>query len=124
MQDVTKVVEQGFDFGVAEERRFVRGRRRKVAKQGHRRSLIFSIRQKLAADNFEFGEVIILSVARKHVEIEQAQWFPTGGVADRPELKIVNPFIWDRDFLELQAKNSLVDGKHSIEHLLEREKIP
>src|SRR5207249_9678037 len=34
------------------------------------------------------------------------------------------PFIGDGDLFELQIKNPLVDGKHSIEHFLEREEIP
>src|SRR5437764_829445 len=72
----------------------------------------------------ELGEVIKLSVAWEHVEVKQTQGFAGRGIAHRPELEIVDPFIGRGDLFEFQPENPLINGKHSINYFLEREKIP
>ena len=123
MKCVAKFVKQRFDVGMRHERRFVRARRRKVAEQRGNGALIFSVRQKFAADDWEFGEVVELSFARKHVEIKHAKRFAGGGVGHHVELEIVDPFVGRVNFLKLQTEDALINVEHSFEYFLEREKV-
>ena len=65
-------MEERLDIAVAQKRRFVFARWREVAEQRDGRALIFSVGKQFARDDPEFREVIELSLARKHVEIEHA----------------------------------------------------
>src|SRR4026209_3003249 len=122
MQSVTKFVEQSFNLLVGHQRRLVRGRRRKVTNQSDSWSLVFSIRQLFAADDFELGEVIEFSFARKHIEIKHSKRFARGRIGHHIKLEIVDPFVRHGDLLELQTEDPLINIEHAIEYPLEREK--
>src|SRR5215510_10631922 len=124
MQSVTEFVKQSFNFLVGHQRRLVRCRRRKVAKQGDCWSLVFSIRQQLAADDFELSKVIEFSFARKHIEIKHSERLARGGIGYHVKLEIVDPFVRRGDPFKLQTKDALINVEHSVEHLLEREICP
>src|SRR5579884_4395037 len=88
MQSVTEFVEQGFHFLMRQQRRLVGRRWREIAEQRHGGTLIFSVWQEFAPDNFELGEVIELPLAREHVQIKQSQRFAAGGIGDDVELQV------------------------------------
>ena len=121
MKRVTEFVEQSFDFLVCHQRRLVRCRRGKIAKQGDSWPLVFSVRQQFATDDFELGEVIEFSFARKHIEIKHPERLAGGGIGHHVELEIVDPFVRRSDFLKLKTKDALINIEHAVEHLLERE---
>src|SRR5262249_30469806 len=121
MQSVTEFVKQSFNFLVGHQRRLVRCRRRKVAKQGDWWSLVFSIRQRLAADDFELSKVIEFSFARKHIEIKQPERFTRRGIGYHVKLEIVDPFVRRGDPFKLQTENALINVEHAVEHFLKRE---
>src|SRR5438067_13603603 len=89
MKRVTEFVEQSFDFLVRQQRRLVRCRRRKIAKQRDSWPLVFSIRQQFAADNLKLGKVIEFSFARKHIEIKHSERFARGRIGHHIKLEIV-----------------------------------
>src|SRR5258708_13820012 len=122
VQSVTEFVEQSLDLLVRHQRRLVSCRRRKVAKQGDSWSLVFSIRQQFAADDFELCEVIEFSFARKHIEIKHPERFARGGIGHHVKLEIFGPFVRCGDLLEFQTNNALLNIEHAVEHFLYREK--
>ena len=65
--------------------------------------------------------MIVLSLPRKHVEIEHPERLARSRVGNGVELEIVDPFLRNGDFLKLQAKDALVDVEHPFERFLERE---
>src|SRR5437762_4680488 len=117
MKRVTEFVEQSFDFLVCHQRRLVRCRRRKIAKQGDSWPLVFSVRQQFASDDFELGEVIEFSFARKHIEIKHPERLAGGGIGHHVELEIVDPFVRRSDLLKRQTKDALIYIEHAVEHL-------
>src|SRR6202045_2383769 len=122
MQGVAEFVKERLDILMAEQGGLVRAPRRKITKQRDGRALIFSVRQELAADDVELGEVIELSFAWEHIEVKHPKRFARGRIAHEIKLQIVDPFVRRRDLLKLQSKNVLIDGEHAIEHFLEWEK--
>ena len=121
MQGVAKFVEESFHLRMAEQRWLVLARRRKIAQQEHGWPLIFSLRQKLALDDGEFSEVVVFSLARKHIEIKHAQRLAAGRISHHVKLEIVDPLVGRTDFFEFEPEDVLVDVEHPIEHFLERE---
>src|SRR5438046_8723358 len=93
MQRVTEFVEQSLDLLVCHQRWLVRCRRRKVAKQADRWSLVFSVRQQFAADDFELGEVIEFSFAWQHIEMKHRARLAGGGIGPQAELATVAPLV-------------------------------
>jgi hypothetical protein len=83
--------------------------------------VIFPVRQNFAADDFEFGEMIEFSFARKHVEVKHAQRFAGGGIGHDVKLKITNPFVGRGDLFEFQTEDALVNVEPALEHSLEWE---
>ena len=67
--------------------------------------------------------MIEFSFARKHVEVKHAERLAGGGIGHEIKLEIVDPFVRHGDLFKLQAEDALINGEHSIEHLLEREVI-
>src|SRR5215469_10722768 len=121
MQRMTEFVKESFDLLVRQQRRLIRCRRRKVAKQSNSWALVFSVVQQFAADNFELSEVIEFSFTRKHIEIKHPERFDGGGIGHHIKLEVVNPFVGRNDLFKLQAKDALINVEHAVEHLLERE---
>ena len=66
-------------------------------------------------------EVIVFALARKHVEIEQAERLAGLRVGHGVKLQVADPFVRRFDALEFQAEDALVNREHAVQHALIRE---
>ena len=68
--------------------------------------------------------MVVLSLAREHVQVEEAHRLPRLRVGDGPELDAVGPGVGRLQLLELEPEDRLVDREHAAQHLLVREVDP
>src|SRR4029077_19888578 len=99
-------VEKSLYILVTQKGRLVLAGRREVTDERARRTLVFSVGQQLTRNDPELGEVIELSIAREHVEVEHAERLSAGRVGHHVELKIVDPFFRRDDLGKFQTEDA------------------
>src|SRR3954469_15261611 len=113
---MTELVEERFDVPMFEQGRRIRGGRGKVAQERGNRNLLHPVGAASSLRDRKAGEMVVLSFARKHVEVEQPQGLMGLRVRDFEKLNAGCPHLRWFDRREGQPKNAFVNAKHSVEH--------
>jgi hypothetical protein len=115
---VAELVEESGHFLVVEKRRGPVCGRGEVAEQRRRRPQVGAAGKEAPRLQRELREMVVLSLPREHVEVEQAHRLPALRVGDPPQGHAVRPHVGRLQLLEPEPEDRLVDREHAPEHVL------